>query len=130
MSTPQITRRGFLLGAGALGAGGVLAGCVGTSGGGGSTASATSTTLTLQSSLSDPDPRAALEAVVAAFDGPETTLNTVAIEQFRAQLSTYLTSNNPPDVLTWYAGSVARDYASQGLLLDVSDLWSGDGACA
>ena len=54
----------------------------------------------------------------------------MAIEQFRAQLPTYLSSGNPPDVLTWYAGSVARDYASKGLLLDVSDLWTGDGACA
>jgi multiple sugar transport system substrate-binding protein len=57
-------------------------------------------------------------------------MNTVAIEQFRAQLPTYLTSANPADVLTWYAGSVARDYASKGLLLDLSDMWTGDGACA
>jgi multiple sugar transport system substrate-binding protein len=33
-------------------------------------------------------------------------------------------------VLTWFAGSVARDYARKGFLLDVSDLWTGDGACA
>ena len=32
--------------------------------------------------------------------------------------------------MTWYAGSVARDYASKGFLLDVSDLWSGSGPCA
>jgi multiple sugar transport system substrate-binding protein len=32
--------------------------------------------------------------------------------------------------MTWYAGSVARDYASKGFLLDVSDLWTGSGACA
>ena len=25
---------------------------------------------------------------------------------------------------------MARDYASKGLLLDVSDMWTGDGACA
>jgi multiple sugar transport system substrate-binding protein len=25
---------------------------------------------------------------------------------------------------------VARDYASKGLLLDLSDRWTGDGACA
>ncbi|HTF12180.1 MAG TPA: extracellular solute-binding protein, partial [Asanoa sp.] len=30
----------------------------------------------------------------------------------------------------WYAGSVARDYASKGFLLDVSDLWTGNGPCA
>jgi multiple sugar transport system substrate-binding protein len=54
----------------------------------------------------------------------------VATEQFRAQLSTYLSSANPPDVLTWYAGSVANSYAAEGLLMDLSDLWTGDGACA
>ena len=32
--------------------------------------------------------------------------------------------------MTWYAGSVARDYASKGLLLDLSDMWTGSGACA
>lgn len=136
MST-NLTRRGFMIGAAALGAGGVLTGCLGSGGGGEATSGATSDggsggalgAVTLQNSQSDPAPKAALEAVVAAYDG-DVTMNTVAIEQFRAQLSTYLTSANPPDVLTWYAGSVARDYASQGLLLDVSDMWEGDGACA
>ena len=127
----RLSRRGLLLGGAALGGSALLSGCIGsgnaptTSG-----ASTTSTTLTLQSSLSDPKPKAALEAVMKDFTGPKTTLNTVAIEQFRAQLPTYLSSGNPPDVLTWYAGSVARDYASKGLLLDLSDLWTGDGACA
>ena len=54
----------------------------------------------------------------------------MATEQLRAQLSTYLNSDSPPDIVSWYAGSVARDYASKGLLLDLSDLWTGDGACA
>jgi len=54
----------------------------------------------------------------------------VATEQFRAQLSTYLSSAEPPDVLTWYAGSVANSYAAEGLLMDLTDLWTGDGACA
>ena len=131
VSAARLSRRGLLLGGAALGGSALLSGCIGsgnaptTSG-----ASTTSTTLTLQSSLSDPKPKAALEAVMKDFTGPKTTLNTVAIEQFRAQLPTYLSSGNPPDVLTWYAGSVARDYASKGLLLDLSDLWTGDGACA
>lgn len=33
-------------------------------------------------------------------------------------------------MLTWYAGSVARDYASNGYLLDISDLWEGSGPAA
>ena len=47
------------------------------------------------------------------------TVNAVATEQFRAQLSTYLTSGTAPEVIGWFAGSVARSYASKGLLLDV-----------
>ena len=132
LPTVAVSRRGLLLGSAAAGSSFLLSGCIGSSPssapstGGGDT----STTLTLQSSLSDAKPKAALEAVVKGYTKYPTTLNTVAIEQFRAQLPTYLTSGNPPDVLTWYAGAVARDYASKGLLLDLSELWTGDGACA
>lgn len=136
MSTTDLSRRRFLAGSAAIGLSGALGGCVGSGGsndgggGGGGESAGSSGPLTLQSSAADPQPKAALKAVVDTFDGPETTINTVAVENFRAQLPTYLTSENPPDVLTWYAGSVARDYASEGLLLDVSELWEGDGACA
>jgi len=118
------TMAGAVAGAGALGA------CTtSSSSSGGSGAGASTAKVVLQSSLSDPDPKKALQALVEAYPRGA-TLNTVAIEQFRAQLPTYLNSSNPPDVLTWYAGSVARDYASKGLLLDVSDLWTGNGVCA
>ncbi|HEY8721078.1 substrate-binding domain-containing protein [Pengzhenrongella sp.] len=126
----ELTRRSFLLSTAAVGGAAVLSSCVGTGSGASSTKSASTTTLTLQNSIQDEAPKAALANLVNAFGGPKTTMNSVATEQFRAQLSTYLTSSTPPDVLSWYAGSVARDYAEQGLLLDVSDLWKGDGACA
>lgn len=122
--SPRVSRRGLLAGAAGLSGAAVLSGCA-TSG----EASTTSAGVTLQSSLSDPLPKKALEGIVEAYEG-DVTLNTVALEQFRAQLSTYLTSQNPPDVLTWYAGSVARNYASEGYLLDLSELWEGDGAAA
>ena len=127
-----LSRRSLLLGGAALGGSFLLSGCIGGSQtpAASSAPSDTATTLTLQSSLSDPKPKAALDSIVKGYTKYPTTLNTVAIEQFRAQLPTYLTSANPPDVLTWYAGSVARDYASKGLLLDLSDMWTGDGACA
>jgi len=124
----ELTRRGFLAGLGGLGAAGILAGCA--TGSDDSGSGAASSTLTLQSSLSDADPKAALTKVVEGYSKTKVTLNTIAIETFRAQLPTYLNSGNPPDVLTWYAGSVARDYASKGFLLDVSDLWTGSGPCA
>ncbi|RMB61792.1 ABC transporter substrate-binding protein [Tessaracoccus antarcticus] len=132
--SPHLTRRGFVLGTIGLSTAAILSGCAtkgtetkgdATNGGGTPAAAA----ITLQSSLSDPLPKKALESIVAAYPG-DVTLNTVAIEQFRAQLSTYLTSQNPPDVLTWYAGSVARDYAKNGYLLDISDLWVEKGPAA
>jgi multiple sugar transport system substrate-binding protein len=131
MST--VSRRDFLRLAGTMagavaGAGALGACATGSTASGGSAGKSTSKVV-LQSSLSDPDPKKALQALVSAYPSGA-TLNTVAIEQFRAQLPTYLNSSNPPDVLTWYAGSVARDYASKGLLLDVSDMWSGNGVCA
>jgi multiple sugar transport system substrate-binding protein len=128
MISAPLSRRGFLAGVGGLGVAGLLGACA--TGSDDSSGSGTSTTLTLQSSLSDADPKAALTKVVEGYTKNKTTLNTIAIETFRAQLPTYLNSGNPPDVLTWYAGSVARDYASKGFLLDVSDLWAGSGACA
>jgi multiple sugar transport system substrate-binding protein len=129
MISAPLSRRGFLAGLGGAGVAGLLGACA--TGSDDSTGSAAaSATLTLQSSLSDPDPKAALTKVVEGYTKNKTTLNTIAIETFRAQLPTYLNSGNPPDVMTWYAGSVARDYAGKGFLLDVSDLWTGDGPCA
>jgi multiple sugar transport system substrate-binding protein len=127
MNTAPLSRRGFLAGLGGLGVAGVLGACAT---GSDDTSGTASSTLTLQSSLSDADPKAALTKVVEGYTKNKVTLNTIAIETFRAQLPTYLNSGNPPDVLTWYAGSVARDYASKGFLLDVSDLWTGSGPCA
>jgi multiple sugar transport system substrate-binding protein len=132
MNPSRLSRRQFLIGAASLSSVPLLTSCVGSGSGGGGGAGQASATVTLQSSIQDTGPKAALEKVVAAYDGAgaPVTMNSVATEQFRAQLSTYLSSATPPDVLTWYAGSVANSYAAEGLLLDVSDLWTGDGACA
>jgi len=130
----ELTRRTFLSGAVALGGVAALAGCVTSGSSGGSTKGSGTGAIVFQNSESDPDPKAALTALVKEYNanpvGGKITMNTVATEQFRAQLSTYLTSSNPPDVLSWYAGSVARDYASKGLLLDLSELWEGKGVAS
>ncbi len=83
--------------------------------------------MTLQSNLSAPQAKAAMEDLVAAYakEGSDrASLNTVAAETFRTQLPTYLTSANPPDVYTWYPGSVADAYAKKNLLLDLDAAWT------
>lgn len=130
----RFTRRAALGGAASLAASGLLAGCVGSSSsttpqGGGAGASASE--LTLSMGFSEPKSRDAIIKVCEDYGGgPKVTVNAIATEQLRAQLSTYLSSGNPPDVIAWLAGSVARAYAREGLLMDLSDLWQGDGACA
>jgi len=128
----KLLQRSLVLGAAVAGGSSVLSGCVGASGSPAPSAAATANSgaVTLQIAFGEPKVRDALLTTVKDFTEQKTTVNAVASEQFRAQLSTYLTSATPPDVIGWLAGSVARDYASKGLLLDLSDMWTGDGACA
>ncbi|WP_405986423.1 ABC transporter substrate-binding protein [Streptomyces sp. NBC_00872] len=124
MNSSAPSRRRFLAGTGAVGAAAFLSGCV-TSGPSAKTSSGGGP-VTLQSNLSSPQAKKAMEDLVAAFNkrgGAEASLNTVASETFRTQLPTYLTSAQPPDLLTWYPGSVADSYAKKDLLLDIGDLW-------
>jgi len=113
-----------LAGVGALGAGALLSACASSAG------TTTGGAITLQSNLSSPQAKAGMDKLVAEFNklGKGTaSLNTIASEIYRTQLPTYLSSANPPDVYTWYAGSVANAYAKKNLLLDVSDVWQGLG---
>ncbi|MEU0286036.1 ABC transporter substrate-binding protein [Streptomyces sp. NPDC052492] len=124
MTNQQPSRRRFLAGLGAAGTAALLSGCV-TSGSSGKSSSGGA--VTLQSNLSAPQAKAAMEDLVAAYGKKgtgEVSLNTVAAETFRTQLPTYLTSANPPDVYTWYPGSVADAYARKDLLLDLGEVWS------
>lgn len=124
MTAFNATRRRFLAGAGAVGTGALLSSCVTQSPS--ATGGKSGGPVTLQSNLSSPQAKTAMKAIVAAFDkrgDAKAQLNTVASETFRTQLPTYLTSATPPDVYTWYPGSVAESYAKKDLLLDISDIW-------
>lgn len=124
MTNHQAGRRRFLAGLGAVGTTALLSGCVTSSSSGKSSSKGA---VTLQSNLSAPQAKAAMEDLVAAYGkkgSGSASLNTVASETFRTQLPTYLTSANPPDVYTWYPGSVADAYAKKNLLLDLDEVWS------
>ena len=125
MSSYTLTRRGVLAGAGALGAAAALGGCATATTTSGSTTQQGGA-VTLQSDLSSPLAEKAMQALVAAYSKQSkysVKLNTVAATTYQPLLPTYLTSANPPDIYTWYAGSDADHYASRGLLLDVSQVW-------
>ncbi|CAM5658197.1 MULTISPECIES: ABC transporter substrate-binding protein [Streptomyces] len=125
MTYPQPSRRQLLAGLGAAGTAALLSGCVTSTS---SAKSSSSGAVTLQSNLSAPQAKAAMQDIVAAYGkrkSGDVSLNTVAAETFRTQLPTYLTSANPPDVYTWYPGSVADAYAKKDLLLDLGELWDG-----
>ncbi|MGP4006001.1 ABC transporter substrate-binding protein [Streptomyces sp. 4N124] len=124
MTHHQPSRRRFLAGLGAAGTTALLSGCVTSTSSGNSSSKGA---VTLQSNLSAPQAKAAMEDLVAAYGkqgNGKATLNTVAAETFRTQLPTYLTSANPPDIYTWYPGSVADAYAKKNLLLDLDDVWA------
>ena len=80
--------------------------------------------VTLGSNASDAVPKAALEAVVAALPNKNLTvkINTTDHNTFQENITTYL--QNPDDVLTWFAGYRMRYFAAQGLVGDITDVWS------
>ncbi len=129
MSSFEPSRRGFLAGIGSLGAAAALGGCATATTPSGGTAQQGGA-VTLQSDLSSPLSEKAMQALVAAYNKQSkytVKLNTVAATTYQPLLPTYLTSANPPDIYTWYAGSDANHYASRGLLLDVSKVWRSMG---
>ncbi|MEU9878006.1 ABC transporter substrate-binding protein [Streptomyces phaeochromogenes] len=124
MTNHQTGRRRFLAGLGAAGTTALLSSCVTSTSSGKSSSKGA---VTLQSNVSAPQAKAAMQDLVAAYakkGSGRASLNTVAAETFRTQLPTYLTSANPPDVYTWYPGSVADAYAKKDLLLDLGEVWS------
>lgn len=82
--------------------------------------------LVYNSYMSDPLPRQADEELVKMFEeatGIKVEHSVVAHEDFKQAIRTYLTSDNPPDVLTWFAGNRARFFIDRGLIMDITDLW-------
>jgi multiple sugar transport system substrate-binding protein len=122
----ETSRRGFLAGIGALGAAAAVGGCATATPG--TSSAQQGGAVTLQSDLSSPLSEKAMQALVAAYNKQSkytVKLNTVAATTYQPLLPTYLTSANPPDIYTWYAGSDANHYAARGLLLDVGKVWEG-----
>ncbi len=87
--------------------------------------------VTFSSNASDPIPRAFTEEVVAMWNeanpGLQVELSTVAHEDFKNAIRTYLAADPSPDVLTWFAGERAAFFVNRGLIGDFSDAWNQEG---
>ncbi len=86
--------------------------------------------IAFNSNWGDPDPRKVDKALVAKFEEQtdwEVRHNILAHEDFKQAIRAYLSSSNPPDLLTWFAGNRARYFIDKGLILDISDVWEEQG---
>lgn len=121
---PSFSRRTLMRGAMATGlaatGAGFLSSCGGGGGGGGSTKE-----LTMGCYQGDEVPRNAFQAMVDGYTGDlaEPKINFVDHETFKNNINNYL-QGNPDDVFTWFAGYRARFFAANGLVGDLSDIWS------
>src|SRR5207244_4678692 len=82
-------------------------------------------TVTFGSNASDPVPKKATAAVLAAFTkktGTKVQVNTVDHNTFQQQINTYL-QGRPQDVFTWFAGYRMQFFAQKGLLSPIDDVW-------
>ncbi len=85
--------------------------------------------LVINSYMSDEAPKAAFQTVVDAFKvaNPDinVTVNTIAHEQYKTQLASWLTSNSAPDVVTWFAGYRMQAFAEKKLLEPIDGIFPG-----
>jgi multiple sugar transport system substrate-binding protein len=122
VSAMAIRRRTLLkgmLGAGALAGLPTLAGCGDDSGGGGGGS------VTFGSNWSDEVPKNAIKSMMDGFSG-EVSINTIDHNSFQENINNYL-QGGPDDVFGWFAGYRMQFFAEQGLIGDVSDVWSDIG---
>jgi multiple sugar transport system substrate-binding protein len=137
------SRRTLLAAAGTVGAGAVLAACGDDEKDAGSASTTpagetpTSETPTSEAPTSEPAPSGDavsigineaegkakdFHAAALAATGLSVEPNYVDHNSFQENFNTYL--QNPDDVMTWFAGYRMRFFAEQGLVGDISDVWS------
>jgi len=85
--------------------------------------------LIINSYMSDEKPKAVFQSVVDSFQkaNPDikVTVNTIAHEQYKTQLASWLTSSSAPDVVTWFAGYRMQAFAEKGLLEPIDTVFPG-----
>ncbi|HXH78555.1 ABC transporter substrate-binding protein [Nocardioides sp.] len=119
--------RGGLLGSAMLGSSTFLAACGGDGGSGGGASAAVKFGMNEASGAGPAYER--LAQIAKAYEkksGIKVERNEVDHNTFQENINTYL-QGNPDDVFTWFAGFRMNQFAEQGLITDVSDVWPIDG---
>ncbi len=122
--TRRTVLRGAAVGGALVGLPGLLSACGGDDEGGGS---GDSVTLGMNE-VSGPAAQR-LRAMARAFtdeSGVSVERNEVEHNTFQENVNTYL-QGNPDDAFTWFAGFRMNQFAEQGLIQDISDVWPIDG---
>lgn len=82
--------------------------------------------LTIISERSNPNTRAALASIAAAFEkqtGASVTVNNMDHEAHKTAIRNYLVAS-PPDLCFWFSGNRMRSFVKRGLFEDISDLFA------
>jgi multiple sugar transport system substrate-binding protein len=127
ISAMAMRRRTLLkgvLGAGALAASApILAACGDDSS---SSSSAAGGSVTFGSNWSDEVPKKGIQAMMDGWTKGKVDINTVDHNSFQENINNYL-QGGPDDVFGWFAGYRMQFFAEQGLVGDISDVWSDIG---
>ncbi len=87
--------------------------------------------LIIDSYTSDPAPREAMNEMIDRFQEmhPELDieLNITAHEDFKHAIRTWLASDTPPDVFTWFAGERAEYFVENDLVQSMDHIWEEEG---
>ena len=124
----SLSRRGFLRSAAVGGALVGLPGLLSAGGDDGGGGSSSSLTVGINEA-GDIPPAQRFRGMIAAFEkkaGITVESNEVEHNTFQENINTYL-QGNPDDVFTWFAGFRMNQFAEQGLIQDISDVWPIDG---
>jgi multiple sugar transport system substrate-binding protein len=129
-ATASLSRRGFLrsaaMGSALLGAPTLLSACGGDDGGGGGGGGGSVSFGMNEVSGPAAQRLRGLAEAFTAESGVDVERNEVEHNTFQENINTYL-QGNPDDVFTWFAGFRMNQFAEQGLIADISDVWPIEG---
>lgn len=133
-ATRGLSRRGLLSAGLGLGAASLLAACGGDSAspeasGGGGGGAAGPVKFGINEAKGSGPAYTRLQAIADAYakkEGTTVSVNAVDHNTFQESINTYL-QGTPDDVFTWFAGYRMEQFADNGLITDVSDVWPIDG---